>query len=295
MLLLGCHTLSAQGAFCAMAAPFEAKAHFARLVLHQPAALSVFFSGRTDRFAFLHCDLELLGRETPVIVVGRFWRRSDQFTPLGRRPRQLFGGHIGRVHVLHRRLLQTHRCLLGFHLHCPGFVALVRWMRHDAQDEIASRFAGSQGRFAHALGYLHLVADMFLALFALAFGRVGRLWIVRVAHAIRVHFFLALGLNCLQHQFWLRWLVSGGNLRDPVHFGRWLRRERGRVHHRVGHRLPGLVGRLCPACCHWFFWLGQGCPRGHDDLKLLAKDSSQQLCLLTLGPQGLLLVLQPAQ
>src|SRR5260221_1073788 len=140
MLLLGCHTLSAPGALPTMAAPLETKAHFARLLLHQSAALSVFFSGRTDRLAFLHGDLELLGRETPVVVVGGFWRRSDQFAPLGRRPRQLFGRHIGRVHVLHRWLLQAHRRLLRFHLQGPCFIALVRRMRHDPQDEIAGRF-----------------------------------------------------------------------------------------------------------------------------------------------------------
>src|SRR5712691_1061779 len=89
MLLLQSDTLRAQRALRTMAAPLESKGDFARFALLQAAALSVLFARRTDRFALLHVDLELLGREAALIVLGRFGRRSDQFASLGRRRRQL--------------------------------------------------------------------------------------------------------------------------------------------------------------------------------------------------------------
>ena len=58
-------------------------------------------------------------------------------------------------------------------------------MRHDADDEIAGRLAGGQGHFAHRLGDLPLVAHRFFFLFALALGRLGRLWLMRVLPPVR--------------------------------------------------------------------------------------------------------------
>ncbi len=165
-------------------------------------------------------------------------------------------------------------------------------MRHDPQDEIAGRFTGSQDRFAHTFGHLHLVADMFLALFALALGRVGRLWIVRIAHPIGVHVFFVLGPNGLQRQGWLNGQLFRGKARLPARFGgRWLGRAQGRI----DLRFSGLAGHLRNACSHRFFFLGQEGRRSNADLKLLAQDSHQQLHLRTLHPLGLLLLLQPSQ
>lgn len=60
---------------------------------------------------------------------------------------------------------------------------LIGRMGEHAHNKIARRFTDRQGHFAYRLGHLHFIADVFALLMALAFDRIGRLRIMRVAYA----------------------------------------------------------------------------------------------------------------
>src|ERR1039458_6209944 len=97
-------TLAAQRTVVTVRAPFKAKAHFARPLLFQAAALRALFSGRTNRSALLHPHLKILRAESPVLP-RRGLSRTNDLAPFGLRLHQLFGRHVRPVHIFDRRLL----------------------------------------------------------------------------------------------------------------------------------------------------------------------------------------------
>ena len=206
-------TLETQCAIVALGAELEPVADVVGGRLNQAAALGIDLSGGTNRVSLFDVDVELCGCETGIFLRPR-QRRTDKLPALGLSLNQLVRRDVRRVHILHQWLVQSHPSLLLFHLYGAGFIAFIGRMGDHAHNKIARRFTDRQSRLAHCLGHLHFVTDMFPLLMALAFDRVGRFRIMRVAYAGRGHLVFLSGTNLGRRRRLYRelWLPGGSGL-----------------------------------------------------------------------------------
>src|SRR5687767_8977051 len=111
MSLVFTQALVGQGAAMTVGAKFKAVTDFARSLFCQAAALSIFFSGRTNSLLLLYDNLKVLHAEAAFLF--RCWlRRANELTSFGLGLHELLRRDIRSIHIQRVGFFQTHGRLL---------------------------------------------------------------------------------------------------------------------------------------------------------------------------------------